>query len=171
LPRGLVDTKYAARRRECAAAQRSLRIASFREMSANELARRGRELDKVLLARARHVVSEIERVSQAERCLAERNWPEFGRLMNDSHRSLREDFEVSSSGLDSLVEIAQACDGVYGSRMTGAGFGGCTVSLIERKAAPRIQERVRAEYRARTGRPAETYLTAPAGSVRTLRRP
>ena len=104
---------------------------SLRDCSRERLKNGQAELDSILFRRARHVVSEIERTIAAAKASQEGNWSEFGRLMDASHTSLRDDFEVRCCELDTLVEIAKDLNGVVGSRMTGGGFGGCTVSLVE----------------------------------------
>lgn len=88
------------------------------------------ETDDTLLRRARHVITEIQRTAQGAVVLKEKNYKKFGQLMIESHNSLRDDFEVSCPEVDSLVSLALQVEGVLGSRMTGAGFGGCTVTLV-----------------------------------------
>lgn len=129
-PRRLADAEYARRRADCEAAERV--IGPLRDVSRADLTRIG---DERLRRRARHVVSENERVLAFAAALRDADHGSAGLLMNDSHRSLRDDFEVSTPALDALVERLQATPGVYGARLTGAGFGGCVVVLAD-PAAP-----------------------------------
>ena len=129
----LVGTEYSERRDMCQQVAKLLGKSSLREATLPELeeARRaGLVNTEVEYRRARHAITEIARTEAAAKALAENRVKEFGLLMNASHDSLRDDFEVSCKELDSLVEIARRSTGVYGSRMTGGGFGGCTVTLV-----------------------------------------
>ena len=110
-------------------------MAALRDVNPDRLeAERGR-LDDVHYRRARHVVTEIARTVEAAEAIGRGDWPTVGRLMLASHASLRDDYQVSCEELDLLVELAAECDGVIGSRMTGGGFGGCTISLVRRDGA------------------------------------
>ncbi|XP_073876631.1 galactokinase isoform X2 [Macaca fascicularis] len=115
--------------------------------------------------RARHVVGEIQRTAQAAAALRRGDYRAFGRLMVESHRSLRDDYEVSCPELDQLVEAALAVPGVYGSRMTGGGFGGCTVTLLEASAAPHAMQHIQEHY----GGTATFYLSQAADGAKVLR--
>jgi galactokinase len=117
------------------------------------------------MRRARHVVTEIVRTREAAAALeAGATW-RVGRCINQSHESLRDDYGVSSPELDALVHATRALNGVYGSRLSGAGFGGCTISLVARWAVPEFSERVPWEYKRRTGLMATVYvLRASAGA-------
>jgi galactokinase len=101
--------------------------------------------------RARHVISENERVLAAVEAMKHADLPTFGRLMNASHESLRSDFEVSGLELDTMVEIARQQEGCYGARLTGAGFGGCTVNLVRDNDAPAFAANVARAYREQMG--------------------
>ncbi|KAI1232349.1 hypothetical protein IHE44_0006805 [Lamprotornis superbus] len=114
--------------------------------------------------RARHVIGEIARTAQAAQALQHRDYRTFGRLMVESHNSLRDDYEVSCPELDELVAAALEVDGVYGSRMTGGGFGGCTVTLLEAGAAHRAQQHIQEKYSGT----ATFYLTKPSGGAKAL---
>lgn len=92
---------------------------------------KSKKASEVTVKRARHVITEIQRTLEAAGSLEKNDFVQFGRLMNESHNSLRDDYEVSSKELETLVEIARGVDGVLGSRLTGAGFGGCTVTLLK----------------------------------------
>lgn len=160
--RSLAQSEYEIRTRQCAEAVKRLRSAgvpanSLRDVSPADLDRAGHALDAVLLKRARHVVTENQRVLWAVEALEKGKIDDFGRLMNQSHASLRDDYEVSSPELDALVEIAQKQPGVLGARMTGAGFGGCTVNLVRSENAAALAAAVREGYRKAIGHDAEVY--------------
>ena len=132
----LTDGGYAARRRQCEEAAHALGVAALRDVSREQLeAARGR-LDDVHYRRARHVVGEIGRTVAAAEAIRRGDWAAVGGLMHASHVSLRDDYQVSCEELDLLVELAAEA-GVIGSRMTGGGFGGCTISLVRRADAGR----------------------------------
>jgi galactokinase len=145
--RALGETAYNQRRGECAAAARALGVASLRDAVEGEVDR----LPEPLRRRTRHVVSENRRVLEAVEALHSGEVSRFGELMHESHASLRDDFEVSTPGLDLLVELASGTEGVVGARLTGAGFGGCTVNLLEREAVGRFDAAVVEPYRVKTG--------------------
>ena len=158
----LADGEYAKRRAECASAARCLGVGSLRDVTAADLEAAAGRLPATEFARARHVVGEIARTRAAATALSAGRWAEVGALMAASHASLRDDFEVSCPELDALVEIAAAQPGVIGSRMTGGGFGGCTVTLVEEPRAAAAMEAIAAGYRARTGRDCTLFTTRPA---------
>ena len=114
--------------------------------------------DEVAHRRARHVVGEVQRTKDAVEALQQGNIELFGKLMTQSHISLRDDYEVTGLQLDSLAEAAWKVEGVLGSRMTGGGFGGCTVSLVRDEAIPTFIEKVGAEYTEKTGLKADFYI-------------
>lgn len=116
--------------------------------------------DELLFKRIRHVISENQRVQEACRMLEEKNWQRFGELMNASHLSLSRDYEVAGKELDTLVSLSQKQEGVFGARMTGAGFGGCAITLIHRDAVEEHSAAVGESYRKRTGLTAEFYPVA-----------
>jgi galactokinase len=157
VPRALGSSAYNERRAQCEAAVAVLArhdpsVRSLRDVDAAMLARRAAELDPVVARRARHVVEENARVLAAEAALTAGDLDEVGRLFAASHASLRDDYEVSSPELDALVEVAAATPGVIATRMTGAGFGGCTVSLVRPDAVEPLRRRIVEDYAARTGR-------------------
>src|SRR5262249_26526540 len=108
------------------------------------------------------------RVLESVRALKAGDIAQFGRLMNASHDSLRDDYEVSCRELDAMVEAARRVSGVYGARMTGAGFGGCTVSLVDADAVPAFERAVGAEYRAATGLDATFYICRASDGARRI---
>jgi galactokinase len=165
VPRGLQNSAYNERVEQCNEAARLLGVRRLRDLTIDELTERAAQLPELLLRRARHVVTEIARTRDAAAALeAGATW-RVGRCINQSHESLRDDYEVSTPELDTLVHVSRALNGVYGSRLTGAGFGGCTVSLVARWAVPEFEERVPSEYQRRTGRIATVWtLRASAGA-------
>ncbi len=160
--RGLTSSAYNQRRDECAQGvailQRRLpHVRALRDVTPADLQRYGAELPPVALRRCRHVVEEDERVQQAAVALRAGDLETLGRLFAASHASLRDLYEVSSPELDALVEIAAATPGVVAARLTGAGFGGCTVNLVRDEAWPEFQRRIESEYPARTGKQPKVY--------------
>ncbi|CAN5298576.1 galactokinase [soil metagenome] len=160
----LADGEYAKRRAACAEALVALGARSWREVSVADLGR----LSGHQLRRARHVVSEIARAQDAARALAGGDWATVGDLMAGSHRSLRDDFEVSCVELDLLVALAAGQPGVVGARMTGGGFGGSTVTLVRREMAEGLAERMRGTYKAETGIDATIFPVRAAGGATVL---
>lgn len=161
--RGLGDSKYNERRSECETAlaelQKVVDIKSLGELTEEQFeANKDAIGDEVRVRRARHAVYENQRTIQAVEALQKQDLEKFGELMNASHASLRDDYEVTGIELDTLVEEAWKVDGVIGSRMTGAGFGGCTVSIVEDAAVDRFIERVGAAYKDKIGYAADFYV-------------
>ena len=161
--RALAASEYEIRLKQCrqAVAQlgtTGLAVKSLREIDLTDLEVAGHSLSEILLKRARHVVSENDRVLKAVRDLEKGDLERFGRLMVASHESLRDDYEVSCRELDVLVELALKQPGVLGARMTGAGFGGCTVNLVLAGAAESFAEAVQEGYSKATGLNAEVYV-------------
>ncbi|XP_064007093.1 galactokinase [Pogoniulus pusillus] len=160
----LTGSEYPTRRRQCEEAAAALGKASLRDATLAELEAARSQLGQEVYRRARHVIGEIARTARAAQALQDRDYRTFGRLMVESHNSLRDDYEVSCPELDELVAAALEVDGVYGSRMTGGGFGGCTVTLLEAEAAERAQHHIQEKYRGT----ATFYLTKPSGGARTV---
>jgi len=144
--RGLVDSAYNERRAQCGAAARFFDVPALRDVSVETFEARADELDDVTRRRARHVVTENARTLQAVAAMRRGDAEALGQLMNASHASLRDDFEVSSDGLNAMVEAARAEGGCYGARMTGAGFGGCAVALVRADVAATFATNVAASY-------------------------
>ena len=168
--RTLAGSAYNQRRRECEQALELLReripdTQSLRDVSPDQFAANQDVLPEVLRNRARHVIEEIERVRQASYRLVENDAAGFGRLMVDGHQSLRDLYEVSLPELDMLVDIAMNMDGCYGSRLTGAGFGGCTVSLVKKEIEEDFSRALDENYRSKTGRAANVYICQPSRGV------
>ena len=161
--RGLGDSKYNERRSQCEEALRRLqtvcKVNSLGELTEDEFeANRSVIGDAVLEKRAKHAVYENQRTIQAVAALQEKDVKRFGELMNQSHVSLRDDYEVTGIELDTLVEEAWKQEGVVGSRMTGAGFGGCTVSIVKDTAVERFIAQVGAAYEQKIGYAADFYV-------------
>ena len=121
--------------------------------------------DPVAYRRARHVVGEVQRTKDAVTALQNGDIEQFGKLMTQSHVSLRDDYEVTGPQLDALASAAWEVEGVLGSRMTGGGFGGCTVSLVREEAIPAFIEQVGAKYTAATGLKADFYIAEISDGV------
>lgn len=169
----LVDSGYNARRRESETAlhdlQQAADIRSLGELTEEEFEKlKGAVADPVCRKRARHVVYENRRTIRAVEALNAGHIEEFGKLMNESHISLRDDYEVSCEEVDALVECAWELPGVIGSRITGGGFGGCTVSIVENDAVEQFRETVIRKYREKTGLTAEIYVADIGDGAREL---
>lgn len=150
--RTLAAGEYAARRRACEEAASVLGVASLRDVSMSQLEDMSSELDAVSMRRARHVVTENARVLQAVDRLREGDITGLGKLLNDSHRSLAEDFEVSAIALDLAVEVCRQ-KGAYGARLTGAGFGGCVIGLFPAGSMQAVEAAMDKAFTARDMRP------------------
>lgn len=161
--RGLGDSKYNERRSQCEAAlatlQTVVKIESLGELDEAAFEQHKAMIgDEILIKRAKHAVYENQRTLKAVEALKAGNIMEFGALMNASHVSLRDDYEVTGPELDALVEAAWQVEGVIGSRMTGAGFGGCSVSIVENRAVDAFIAQVGASYLERIGYAADFYV-------------
>lgn len=163
----LAAGEYNHRRADCETGARNLRqhlpnVLALRDVTLSDLERHGNELPELLYRRCRHVISENQRVLAAADTLQSGNLDRFGQLMYESHRSLRDDYEVSCKELDLLVEVASVCEGVYGARMTGGGFGGCTVNLVRSDAIDHFQSRITEEYEKATRKTPDVYVCSAA---------
>ena len=171
--RGLADSKYNERRAECEEAlkdlQKELDIQSLGELSVEEFNKSEKLIkNEINRKRAKHAVYENQRTIKAQKELMEGNLEEFGRLMNESHVSLRDDYEVTGIELDTMVEIAWNQEGVIGSRMTGAGFGGCTISIVKKNAVDKFIANVGKEYKERVGLNADFYIVNISDGAKKL---
>lgn len=169
----LVDSAYNDRKRESDRAlkmlQRAVDIRGLGDLTEEDFERCKEAIqDTVCVKRARHAVYENRRTIRAAAALNAGRIEEFGKLMNESHRSLRDDYEVSCREVDTLVEIAWEIPGVLGSRITGGGFGGCTVSIVEQDAFNRFRDTVVSRYREKTGITAEIYAAEIGDGARRL---
>ncbi|HEX7345657.1 MAG TPA: galactokinase [Candidatus Limnocylindrales bacterium] len=168
--RRLEASAYNERRAQCEAAVAAIAtrhpaIRSLRDVTPAMLDEDGDRLEPVLARRARHVVEENARVLAAADAFEARDHSTVGRLFRESHSSLRDLYEVSSPELDTLVDIAESVPGVYGSRLTGAGFGGCTVTLVRREATPELTAAIEERYPARTGLLPRVFEVTPAAGA------
>jgi galactokinase len=160
----LASGEYNARRAECEEGVRILRIVlpeirALRDVTLPQLEKHVRILPAKVFARCRHVITENARVRSAVEAFQRGESKALGPLMQDSHRSLRDDYEVSCRELDLMVEIAMAQPGLIGARMTGGGFGGCTINLVESAAVSDFKRNVAAEYSSKTGLTPEIYVS------------
>ena len=165
--RGLVDSAYNERRSQCEEGVRLLQkrlpgITALRDVSVQQLERYRADLTDLTYRRCRHVVTENARVLESVAALKAGRAADFGALMNASHDSLRDDYQVSRAELDTLVAIARQAPGCLGSRLTGAGFGGCTVSLVQSKAVEGFVQHVSAEYARATRLTPAIYISRAA---------
>ena len=175
--RGLVDSEYNRRRKECEEGARLLDeildkpVSALRDVTLDEFNRVQDRLPEVVAKRCRHVISENERVLRSMEYLQEKDYAGFGRLLNDSHDSLRDDYQVSCRELDIMVGLLQKNERVLGARMTGAGFGGCTVSLINVRDEGEIEEIVMeifSQYKRATGIEGKIFSSQPEAGARRI---
>lgn len=171
--RGLAGSKYNERRSQCETAVKKLskekKIKFLGDLNMGQFNKIKHLItDDTILRRARHVVSENERVLNAIKALESDDLVTFGKLMNESHDSLRDDYEVTGIELDTLVAEARKVDGVLGSRMTGAGFGGCTVSLVHNDSLEKFNSQVGSAYKTATGLKPDFYIAEIGDGARRL---
>jgi galactokinase len=158
VPRSLTSSAYNERRAACEEAARLLGAKSLRDVSAPEFHQQKGKLPELAARRAQHVVEEIQRTEQAIFLLRQGNAKAFGRLMNECHESLRDLYEVSCPELDVMVRLARALDGCYGARLTGAGFGGCTVNLVAQTEAAAFAKELAERYTRETSLIPSVYI-------------
>ncbi|HHT27133.1 MAG TPA: galactokinase [Firmicutes bacterium] len=171
--RGLVDSEYNRRRSECETGVKILAqvipgIRALRDVSLEQLQTYKHLLPDSVYARCLHVVGENQRVSAAAQALENNAWSRLGSLMYESHADLRDLYQVSCRELDLVVELAQTVSGVYGARMTGAGFGGCAIVLVQEEAVESLQDVIRSKFTAETGHEPGLLLTGAAAGARIL---
>jgi galactokinase len=167
----LATGEYNIRRAECEAGVRELArslpgITALRDVSMEGLERFGAGLPDAILRRCRHIIGENARTVGAAAALERGDLTAFGKLMDDSHRSLRDDYEVSCDELDVMVELARGLPGLYGARMTGGGFGGCTVNLVAASHADAFASAIADGYERATGLVPQVYVCATVDGVR-----
>jgi len=165
--------EYNQRRRECEIGANYFAgvfhgVKALRDISLEQFAQHSADLPQTVRKRCRHVITENARVLAAAEALKLHDLPRFAQLMRESHASLRDDFQVSCSELDLMVELAGKVDGVFGSRMTGGGFGGCTINLVRSRDVDVFQSTVAQSYHAATGQPPEIYVCTAGDGVHQL---
>jgi galactokinase len=167
----LTGSEYPTRRRQCEEAARAMGYKLLREAKPDDLDRIRGKVDGDVFRRARHVIGEDQRTLGAVAAMRAGDWATMGRLMYESHASLRNDFEVSTKELDLMVDLAASLGesgGVYGSRMTGGGFGGCTVSLVKADLADAIASHLRTSYQPKTGIEPMIFVSKPADGATVI---
>ncbi len=168
----LAEGEYGKRRSQCEAAARELKVPALRDATVRALEAMRGEMDPVVFQRGRHVITENDRTLEAAKAIQASDWPTVGQLMYASHASLRDDYAVSCPELDVVVDIAQSIGeqgGMIGCRMTGAGFGGCVVSLVRTEAVRRITREIDVAYEKKTGKQATIFSSRPAAGARILK--
>jgi galactokinase len=164
-----VDSAYNERRAQCEAAARALDLPALRDVALGRLVAGAVRLDGTTLRRARHVVTENERTLHAVDALRKGRIEALGQLLDQSHESLRDDFEVSSPALDAMVACARQDAACYGARMTGAGFGGCAVAVVRASQAEPFLARVLPAYESTTGLAPKGYVCRPSAGASVAR--
>jgi galactokinase len=165
--RSLANSEYNKRRRECEEGVKILQkylpeVRALRDVSREDYEKYRDKLPLKIRKRCTHIIYENERVLESVEALKKGDLEKFGKLMNESHQSLKDLYEISCPELDTIVKIAQSLKGVLGARMTGAGFGGCTVNLVKEEAIEKFKERVEEEYFQKTNLHPEIYISSPA---------
>jgi len=169
IQRGLVDSEYNLRRRQCEAAAIGLGVKALRDVDDSLWSRRGGSLDLVVRRRARHIISDSQRCELMAVAMARGDVGGMGRLMRESHWSMRDDFEITAPAIDALAALAQDVIGdAGGARMTGGGFGGCVIALAPLGMVDEIRAAVARGYRSPDGREAEVHACAAAGGAGVL---
>lgn len=165
----LTGGEYAQRRSQCEAALEILGARSYRDVTLQQVQEKKDDLDEVTYNRAHHVVTEIARTLKTAEAMKKNAWQTVGELMYASHASLRDDFEVSCKELDVLVDIASKTDGVIGARMTGGGFGGCIVALVQGNKADSISDSICRDYESQTGVKPSAFKTRPGQGAHVIK--
>lgn len=173
LKRELASSEYNKRRATCERAVSSLKrflpqIEILRDVSIEEFEKYKGSLDEIAQKRCKHVLYENRRVLDAINALGRNDILEFGKLMNESHESLKSDYEVSCLELDTMVNIARSINGVIGARMTGGGFGGCTVNIVKKDVIDKFSRVVSKEYQKKTGIKPNIYICSPENSAKKI---
>jgi galactokinase len=171
--RKLTDAGYNQRRQACEEAVKIISktlpgVKALRDVSVEDFNRLCSHLPELIEKRARHVVEEVERTRRAIPLLVQGEIVEFGRIMNECHISLRDLYEVSIPELDTMVDFAQGLPGCYGARLTGAGFGGCTVNLVDKSAAKTFVTELAKQYQAKTNLKPDIYICKASQGARVL---
>lgn len=166
--RGLESSAYNERRAQCDEASAFFGVKVLRDVTLEQFKAREGQLSELARRRARHVITENARTLAAAEAMAAGDAARLGRLMTESHASLRDDFWVTNKELNDIVEAALKTEGCFGARMTGAGFGGCAVALVATPAAPAFMKQVSAQYRRVTGLTPALYLCQPTAGAEIL---
>ncbi len=161
--------EYAQRRTQCEEALQMLEAKSYRDVTLQQVQEKKSTLEETVFNRAHHVVTEIARTVKTAEAMKKNGWQAVGELMYASHASLRDDFEVSCKELDVLVDIASKTDGVIGARMTGGGFGGCIVALVQGNKADSISDTICRQYQTQTGVKPSAFMTRPARGAHIIK--
>lgn len=175
IQRSLVSSEYNKRREECKIAAEFFKhklnreIRALRDITIDEFKKYQAQLPEIIARRTRHVISENYRVQAGVQALRMGNYSAFGKLMIESHQSLKDDYEVSCAELDLLVDLALKQEGVLGARMTGAGFGGCTVNLLRREYIDAFEKTIKQGYKKITGINPDIYLTLPTEGAKVIK--
>ena len=156
--RGLVDSAYNERRAQCEEGARLMGVKALRDVTVEMFEAHQARLPGVTARRCKHIVTEDQRTLDSVEALKRGDLAGFGKLMNASHASMRDWFEITTPDIDTLVEIQQNMPGCFGARMTGGGFGGCTVALVQDGAVPAVVEAIQTQYPARTGKTPQVYV-------------
>jgi len=169
----LAASEYNTRRAECEAAVRHFKkrlpvVRALRDVTLDDLASLGGELSDSLMRRCRHVIIENARVAETAKAFELGDLEALGPWMTESHRSLRDDYQVSCEELDVMVELAGQVEGVYGSRMTGGGFGGCTINLVNADRVAQFKESITRGYQQATGISPQIIVCSAAGGARRI---
>jgi len=163
--RGLVGSAYNERRAQCEAAAQFFGVKALRDVDLEMFEAKADQLDEITRRRARHVITENTRTLAARDAMQHGNAAVLGQLMNESHESMQHDFEITTPILDALAEIARNQEGCYGARMTGGGFGGCAVALVDANHAAQFADSVSAAYHAQTDLTANIYICQPTNGA------
>ena len=169
--RGLVDSAYNDRRSQCEAAAGFFGVKALRDVKMNAFIEKVNDINLGKWRRAKHVISENARTVEAASAMKAGDAVQLGLLMNASHDSLRDDFEVTNDELDIIVQIARKTPGCLGARMTGAGFGGCAVALVQQGAAQAFIDRVAKDYETKTGLTPKIYLCVASEGAELVQMP
>ncbi len=166
--RGLVDSAYNERRQQCEAAATYFGVPALRDVSISEFLEEADNLEPLTRQRAKHVITENLRTLNAAKAMQNADAMLLGRLMNESHASLRDDFEVTNNALNSIVDIAQAQPACFGARMTGGGFGGCAVALVHGEQVEGFVTAVSQQYQEQTDLIPKIYVCQPSDGASVI---
>ncbi len=166
--RGLVDSAYNERRRECEKAAQFFGVKALRDVSLDDFEAKSAGLDEITRRRARHAVTENDRTQRAAAAMKAGQAELLGELIDQSHESMRDDFEISSAQLDIMVRLARESAGCFGARLTGGGFAGCALALVKDEAASSFIDEVSRRYAEATGLAPQLYLCRASNGAECL---